>query len=619
MSTALLQELHQEVRRLYIAGSDLAVGDFRLKRLLPQFQQLGERAPIFKRLAEGIALLIEPPAGKEQSSAETLQDIGMLLHSVLYTQGSSAPAGQMADMESYPSNLSTKLSYRKLAAVQEALTTTGGGRYEVILQAFEDGMFADLRLLQYAIAALGDPYTEIADLTTDKILPSYESQVVPHLMKTFQIDGGKLEARKLRVIGTVGGEEVAAFIYEAAQSGSDEVRATAIRLLSAYIQYEESVLEWTKEKKKAIRESAYHTLAIYGTDRAVERLHEAFAGKDIELASEAAAECDHPQLTAQLVQDLDRDLSAALEIADDKKKLEAAWTRIRYVVRALHEKRCAELYDVYANFVGRYEEYRPFQWLELLHTVAWYMETENSEEALAHLRKIVDLDVRFMSYAVRASFNLLSPEALYEHYVESMRNKWKMQTNKEMQRRKKELCSTIEALVLSREYVEVPAQWSYSNGMMSLYTIVIQPLPLILAAWDERWLDWFIEQNELELVCAFARPGHERSAKFMLSKLEQHPEFRNTYAGLILSGLKRSDVPEEVMWEALVSAIENKRNSNCYTFDGNVYERIYELPASYHARLSEVLPIYKYTAGEQLRYVVEQMEKKQAVIASESV
>lgn len=619
MSTALLQELHQEVRRLYIAGSDLAVGDFRLKRLLPQFQQLGERAPIFKRLAEGIASLIEPPVGKEQSSAETLQDIGMLLHSVLYTQGSSAPAGQMADMESYPSNLSTKLSYRKLAAVQEALTTTGGGRYEVILQAFEDGMFADLRLLQYAIAALGDPYTEIADLTTDKILPSYGSQVVPHLMKTFQIDGGKLEARKLRVIGTVGGEDVAAFIYEAAQSGSDEVRATAIRLLSAYIQYEESVLDWTKEKKKAIRESAYHTLASYGTDRAVERLHEAFASKDIELASEAAAECAHPQLTAQLVQDLDRDLRAALELADDKKKLDAAWTRIRYVVRALDEKRCAELYDVYSNFVNRYEEYRPFQWLELLHTVAWYMETENSEDALAHLRKIEDLDVRFMSYAVRASFNLLSPEAMYDHYVESMRNKWKMQTNKEMQRRKKELCSTIEALVLSREYVEVPAQWSYSNGMTSLYTIVIQPLPLILAAWDERWLDWFIEQNELELVCAFARPGHERIAKFMLRKLEQHPEFRNTYAGLILSGLKRADVPEKVIWEALVGAIENKKNSNCYTFDGNVFECLYELPASYHARLSVVLPTYKYTAGEQLRYVVEQMEKKQAVIASESV
>lgn len=60
MSTALLQELHQEYRRLYIAGSELAAGDFRLKRLLQQFQQFGERSPVFKRLGEGIAVLLEP-------------------------------------------------------------------------------------------------------------------------------------------------------------------------------------------------------------------------------------------------------------------------------------------------------------------------------------------------------------------------------------------------------------------------------------------------------------------------------------------------------------------------------------------------------------------------------
>lgn len=87
MSTALLQELHQEVRRLYIAGSDLAAGDFRLKRLLPQFQQLGERAPVFKRLGEGITALIEPGSTAEPVSAAKLQELTLLLESVLYTQG----------------------------------------------------------------------------------------------------------------------------------------------------------------------------------------------------------------------------------------------------------------------------------------------------------------------------------------------------------------------------------------------------------------------------------------------------------------------------------------------------------------------------------------------------
>lgn len=87
MSTALLQELHQEVNRLYIAGSELAAEDFRLKRLLPQFQQLGERAPIFKRLGEGIVAVIEPDHSEGSSSAQNLQELSVLLSSVLYTQG----------------------------------------------------------------------------------------------------------------------------------------------------------------------------------------------------------------------------------------------------------------------------------------------------------------------------------------------------------------------------------------------------------------------------------------------------------------------------------------------------------------------------------------------------
>ncbi|MBG9735612.1 HEAT repeat domain-containing protein [Paenibacillus alvei] len=619
MSTALLQELHQEVKRLYIAGSELAVGDFRLKRLLPQFQQLGERAPVFMRLGEGIAALIEPPAGKEPSSAETLQDIGMLLHSVLYTQGSTTPTGELTAIDSHPSSLSTRLSYRKLAAVQEALTTTGGGRFDVIVQAFEDGMFADLRLLHYAIEALGDPYTEIADMAMEKILPSYGAQIVPHLMKTFRADGGKLEARKLRVIGKAGGDEAAAFVYQAAQTGSDEVRSTAIRLLAGYVQYEESVLEWTKEKKKAIREAAYHALAANGTERAAERLHEAFSGKDIEIVSEAAAGCDHPLLNARLVQDLDHNLDLALEQADDKKKLEKIWESMKFAVRSLEFKKCNELFDVYAKVVSRFQDFVSFQWMELLHAAARYMEAHHSTEAHAYLKEMEQHDVRFMSYTVRSSFDQLSKEDMYEDYVASMRNKWKLQTNRDVQKRKKALFSAVEEIVLSREYKEYPSLWNHSTELTSIYMTVMQPLPIIYDTWDERWLDCFIEQNELALVCAFARPGHEACIEFLRSKMEKNPEFRNPFAGLILCGLKRAGVDQEVLWEALVAAIEDKRNTSCYVFDGYVLEQLYELPSSYHDRLSAVLPKFKYTAGEQLRYIVEQMEAKQAAVAAESV
>lgn len=608
MSTALLQELAQEVRRLYIAGSELAAGDFRLKRLLPQFEQLGERAPVFKKLGEGIAALIEPSAHQAQTSAEHLQDLGLLLGSVLRTQGTSSPDGEMTVVHSRPTTLSTKLSYRKLAAVQEALTTTGSGRYEVVVHAFEEGMFQDLRLLHYAIGALNDPYVDIAELAMNQILPSYGLQILPHLIETFDPAGGKLETRKLRVIGQIGGAEAADLIFQAAETGADDVRVTAIGLLAGYEQYEEALVTWTKDKKKPIREAAYHALAEGGSKAAAERLYEAFSGKDIQLAAEASRKCRSTLLTERLVQDLDAALKQAPEVKEDKKKAEALWNRIQHFLKALDGKRSDELYQIFAEVTNQYTFFMSFGWMDIFDDAAYYLEHTNSEEALALLYELEQHNIRYVPYAFRAAFRLLSPAQLYDRYVESMRNKWKMKINKDLVKRKQQLLSSIEHQVISRDYKSYPMVWSSSREMTSMYSVEMVPVEQIAVQWDSRWIDWFIEQNALELACAFARPGHTASEQFLIRKLEDNPEFRNKFAGLILSGLQRIGASDAVLSEALMTALEDKRNSNCYIFEPNVFEQLLRLPASYQERLGAVLPKYKYTAGEQLEYVLRMIQ-----------
>ena len=47
MSLALVEESSKEVRRLAIAGSTLAVGDFRLKKLIGPLEQAGAKEPVF--------------------------------------------------------------------------------------------------------------------------------------------------------------------------------------------------------------------------------------------------------------------------------------------------------------------------------------------------------------------------------------------------------------------------------------------------------------------------------------------------------------------------------------------------------------------------------------------
>ena len=47
MSIALLTECDREVKRLAIAGSTLAPGDYRLKRLIEPLEQAGAKVPVF--------------------------------------------------------------------------------------------------------------------------------------------------------------------------------------------------------------------------------------------------------------------------------------------------------------------------------------------------------------------------------------------------------------------------------------------------------------------------------------------------------------------------------------------------------------------------------------------
>jgi len=619
MSTALLQELHQELRRIYIAGSDLALGDYRLKRMLPQFQQLGERAPIFKRLGEGISSLIEPADIENYQSAEQLQDLNLLLTSVLRTQGMTAPQGELKPLDNRPVSLSTFLTYRKLAAVEEALTTTGSNRYEVVVHAFEEGMFQDLRLLDLAVRALGDPYSEIAEFAMQKILPSYGAEIVPYVIDSFDPTGGRVESRKLQVIGQAGGDDVLDLIYQAAESGSEEVRVTAIRLLAAHASYETALLSWTKDKKKAIREAAYQALAVMNSDAAVERIYEAFAGKDIEIAAEGAAKCSSEQLTDWLVRDLGSQLNYALEHKEDKKKREASQIRIKHYLTALEGKRSDALYELFAEVTSQYSLYMSSFGLELMDAAAYYLEHENSLEALKALHDLEHHNIRYLSNAFRASFRQLSPSELFEHYVNSVRNKWKMKTNKETQKKLKQLLSIIEQQVIAYPYQLYPSLWSSTEETSYLRRVEMMPVELVAQQWDSRWLDWLIEVHAIHLVCVFARPDHSESQSFLLKRMHD-TDLRHQSFDILLLGLGRACVDATIRSDFLMNVIEQKRSGNLYAFEGHMLEFMYQLPFTYQDRVAAMIQKYRYTAQEQLQYVWNEMErKKQEAVVADSV
>ncbi|MWV42133.1 HEAT repeat domain-containing protein [Paenibacillus sp. HJL G12] len=616
MSQTLLMELNEEVRRLYIAGSDLAAGDYRLKRLLPSFQQLGERAPVFKKLGEGVQALIETDQGSATDSARKLQDVNLLLHSVLHTLGKGSAEGETVPLKSTPLPLPTRLSYRKLSAVRTALTTRGSGRHEVILEAFREGIFRDLRLFPLAVEALNDPYVDIAEFAMTDILPSYGPAIVPHLLESFQPAGGKLESRKLNVIAKSGGQGVFGVVFEAALSGSDEVRITAIRLLAGHPEYEQALLDFSRDKKKGIREAAYHALADSGWESAAERLYEAFKGKDGEIVNSSLSRCASPLLTGWLTGDFAELLHSLPEVIENKPKTEEIWTQVKRYLWALNQKENPELEKLYLNVLRNYKLYMfKLGWTFLANEAMQYMKKTESEEGWSLMVGAVEMDLK--KYAGTSSYAreifikaqpLLSPERLYEEYAKILSDRKHASAVSRSANYCKQLLDTMEEMVVLRRYQAYKQVWTYEEKTGYTYHVEMLPQHEIIANWDHRWLDHVLELDHLALVGAFARPGHAEAVSYLLGKLRNSPEFRNRFANLAVMGLVRAGVAGNQLHEALVRALEDERNTECHEIEPFLFEQLCCLPASYAERIRAVLPKFKSSAEEQLEYILKNME-----------
>lgn len=608
MSTALLQELYQEVRRIYIAGSELAVEDFRLKRLQPSFEKLGERAPVFKRIGECIQELISRESQVSQSSAEKLQDLGLLLSSVLKTLGTTGDQGECRDIENIPHSLTTHLSYRKLALVQEALTTTGSGRYEVVKDAYEAGMFHDLRLLPYAIRALSDPYSEIAELAEKSILPSYGEEIIPHLKTSFEACGGKVQARTLGAIAAIGGKGVSELLIEAAHSGSDDVKVVAIRHLGAYDQYDEELFGFAAAKKKALREAAYDALSQRGSDQAIERIYEAFSGKDMETALTAVQQCDSPKLTDMIVEGLNSELKLAEELKGDKKKSDQLWQRVQYFLRALYDKQSPALEELFSGIIDQYTHYMKYGWLELYDQAAIYIEENMSADGLSKLQALEKANPRYMPHAFRMSHAYLTPAELYERYAPILSNKANTLSAKDAQKFKESLIETIQDMIYSREYAAYSLPDLTIQNEIWLSSVIIPPANLLADNWDERWLDVFVEAQAFDLVCAFARPGHKGAEHLLLSRAHMPPKRVTDFASKLLQGLIRVGVQEEQCAEILIGLLESK---NCDLFDKLLVDYLKKLAPEYLDQLIAVQSKSSmYSTNLLLQHIINHLEMK---------
>jgi len=512
VSIAVLTQVYDEVRRLAIAGSVVAPGDFRLKKLVPALEKAGEKAPVFAKVAGSAAKLID---SNEKSSAEALLELSTLINAVLYTQGETGAAGELCPIET--TNVRghhTRTTARMLKPLLEALTTTGSGRLEIIRDAFERGAFSDLRLVKPALAAIDDPYPEIADFLAEKVLPQYGKAVLPELRAKFDLKGKGGHPRRLALMHRIDPEATGPLVKEALENGSKEVKVVAIeclgtwpeRLLS-YLKPLSYLLEQATAKAKDVRQAALKALAKINEKEAVAVLKAALKGDDIELVEAPIRASNNPQLIEAVLHDADALLTQLTAGKEKDKKVIGKQTQ-----------RTADLLFCLPEKASQPVEAFLLKWFAARENLAKVKAEPSGEDIIRNLVGIMADASEGTRNAIIDARDSLAAESFVYAFVAACKNRSAAEVYEQFggylvpgdnaKKKSTDILASRSTVICELLTNRWQTHWQVSN-----YTWASEEN--FLKRFDTRWLDLAVKQRQLSVVQSLARPGHAGAAQLL--------------------------------------------------------------------------------------------------------
>ena len=348
-----LYDLQQELNRLFIAGSKFAKNDPRLQKYIPVLKKLGEKAPVFNKLAQEVEALLQV---ESQQSAEKLLNVSTLLYSVLYTQGITIQAEATKALQEPNvsiADVNTTYSYLQLKPVLQALTQSNSGRLEVLKDAFERGIFKDSRTFGYLSYALADKYTELADYVLQTIIPTCGQAMLPFLLSDFRLEDKTENVRRLRLLYQLKYAEMDSLTDKIFSESLPNLQAEAISIIAEKkdTQTEDFIMSLTGDKNKLVREASYKALAILGTQRSIDKLLALYETNKAKGNAKALAEAisllaipSHYQPFLKKVYE-QFNILLSIEKTDNNATVTNAFERFAIDLDILENKDCNEVYE----------------------------------------------------------------------------------------------------------------------------------------------------------------------------------------------------------------------------------------------------------------------------------
>lgn len=581
MSVALLAQVYDETRRLAIAGSVVAPGDFRIKKLIAPLEQAGAKAPVFAKVAEGVKAVVD---STDKTSAQALLDLTILLSAILYTQGETGVAGKLEPIETTDLGLvATQTSARVLKPLMEALSTKGSGRLEIIRDACERDAFRDMRLIQPAVAAIDDAYPEIADLICDKVLPLYGKAILPALRSSFDMKGRAGHPRRLRLMHQLDPAGSRALVKQVLEEGSKEVKVAAIECLGQDRDDVSYLLEQAAAKAQEVRQAAYQALAQFDDEAVVAVLQKAFDGKDLGVAADALRRCRSRKLSAFVRSRIEEELA---ELAKTKEKKDAS-TKIGQLTQMLEclrgrddpasEALTLKVFGdraVLAKIKGA-----TLSGADLNSSVVRLLAEGTTRMATTLVGSHAELDGRDLAVCFAAARRVLPSDQVYRIFSPYLSAAGK----------KGAAADKRSAIAEQLGY----RPWGIEDA----------------APLDPRWLDAAVAAGDVMLVERLIRPGHAAANRFLSDAFAQQiKSAKQIHECLgIVAAMARGQHPEAT--DAAIALIEKFNDKTGY-FGYYLGNFIVDLPKSSLPRLEALIPKLNDRVADVLLGFIQQRRDK---------
>lgn len=264
MDITPIYELQSRLRSAAIAGSNLLSEDFRLERAAKDMQGLSKASPVFGKIN---GLMDKLLAAENEERAGLLLEALTLVDAVLCTMAAvevpdtvTIEKIEVAGEESVIANA----PYSLLSTLIEALTTSGSGHYNQVLEAREKHpeLFKDYRVKHALVQGLGASYAELADMVMDWMIQEQDKSMVTLLKKDFEPKGGKAMVRRVWVMEALSGGEENEFYIKTFPEAEKDVRKALIFALRHDKNNVGLLLDLTKSERGAAKKAAIHALAF---------------------------------------------------------------------------------------------------------------------------------------------------------------------------------------------------------------------------------------------------------------------------------------------------------------------------------------------------------------------